>query len=307
MISVVIPLFNKESYISDTLQSVLAQTFSNLEVIVVDDGSTDGSATMVRAINDPRVQLLEIENSGVSMARNTGITTAKYNWIAFLDADDRWAPTFLEEMVQAIEDYPNEKIFATGRSMVFTNIEERYANTIIPAQGTTGLISYFEVITKDLPPVNSSNVLILKQLFQKRGFFREGMRQHEDHDLWIRLCAKHKVVFINKNLSFYKKDIANSASQSVYIAKDFIRYMQTMVEVLPLLSKKDTGFFLKYARKFIILSFLINSSSYTGKERKQLLKQAKKIIPISGRMLLKVASVLSFANLYGAYKKMKEG
>ena len=114
MISVVIPLFNKESYISDTLQSVLAQTFSNLEVIVVDDGSTDGSATMVRAINDPRVQLLEIENSGVSMARNTGITAAKYNWIAFLDADDRWAPTFLEEMVQAIEDYPNEKIFATS-------------------------------------------------------------------------------------------------------------------------------------------------------------------------------------------------
>ena len=95
MISVVIPLYNKESFITETIQSVLNQTFADFELILINDGSTDKSEAVVKTFNDHRIRYKSIANSGVSVARNTGIELAKFTWIAFLDADDWWAPSFL--------------------------------------------------------------------------------------------------------------------------------------------------------------------------------------------------------------------
>jgi len=110
MVSVIIPLFNKEVYIKKCIQSVLAQTYSNFELIIVNDGSTDGSLLKVLEFVDSRISFLTQENSGVSIARNNGVSVSKHDYIAFLDADDWWEPTFLEEMKALVETFPDAGI-----------------------------------------------------------------------------------------------------------------------------------------------------------------------------------------------------
>src|SRR5690554_2358538 len=110
MFSVVIPLYNKEKYISLTLKSVLNQSFKDFEILIVNDGSTDRSVEVVKKFDDSRIRLVDQPNAGVSAARNKGIKEAKFDWVAFLDADDRWDVEFLSEIANAIKKYPNNLI-----------------------------------------------------------------------------------------------------------------------------------------------------------------------------------------------------
>ena len=113
-ISIVIPLYNKEHYIEDTIKSVLAQTYSNWEAIIIDDGSTDASAKIVQSIPDSRIRLYQQANQGVSKARNHGIELATGDYIAFLDADDQWKPNYLETMNLLAEQYSNNFFFCSA-------------------------------------------------------------------------------------------------------------------------------------------------------------------------------------------------
>ena len=110
MISVVIPLYNKEASIAQSLKSVLSQEYDDFEVVIVDDGSTDESVGVVEAINDPRIRLIKQENGGPSKARNTGVKNAKGEWILFLDADDELEPDALEYFAKNINKH-NETSF----------------------------------------------------------------------------------------------------------------------------------------------------------------------------------------------------
>ena len=104
--SIVIPLYNKENYIAETLQSVIEQTFKDFEIIIVNDCSTDKSLETVSDFKDPRINIINHNiNSGLSASRNTGIKNAEANYITFLDADDLWKPTFLEKINFLIENY----------------------------------------------------------------------------------------------------------------------------------------------------------------------------------------------------------
>lgn len=113
-ISVVVPLFNKRDEVGATLRSVLAQTLRPKEIIVVDDGSTDGSAEVVRAIGSPLVQLLVQSNAGVCVARNRAVAEARGEYIAFLDADDCWEPGYLAEIAALIAEFPGCGIYSTA-------------------------------------------------------------------------------------------------------------------------------------------------------------------------------------------------
>jgi glycosyltransferase involved in cell wall biosynthesis len=114
MFSIVIPLYNKEKYIKRAITSVLDQTIQDFEIIVVNDGSTDNSTNIVKSITDNRIKLINQENQGVSVARNTGIENTKNEYIAFLDADDKWEPYFLEEIRKLIEINKSAGLFATN-------------------------------------------------------------------------------------------------------------------------------------------------------------------------------------------------
>ena len=121
MISVVIPLYNKAHQIANTLYSVLKQTFRNFEIVVVDDGSTDNSVQEVEKVNDIRIRIIHQKNAGVSAARNKGIEEARYNLIAFLDADDEWKPEYLETQYNLFLKYPQCNVYACGYEFCNSN------------------------------------------------------------------------------------------------------------------------------------------------------------------------------------------
>ncbi|HOA81558.1 MAG TPA: glycosyltransferase family 2 protein, partial [Defluviitaleaceae bacterium] len=142
MFSVVIPLYNKELSIGNTIQSVLDQTYQEFEIVVVNDGSTDNSLQIVEQINDPRIRIINKPNGGVSSARNRGIKEAKSEWIALLDGDDLWTPNYLIEMKNLINDFHNNKFFGCNFSTIENgNINERAAN--LPPNFRGEILDYF--------------------------------------------------------------------------------------------------------------------------------------------------------------------
>ena len=113
--SVIIPLYNKAPYVRKTVESVLRQTFDDYELVIIDNGSNDGSSEIVASFTDPRIRIVRLEeNVGVSNARNKGVSLSSSPYITFLDADDWWEPTFLEEMARLIERHPDAGIYGTG-------------------------------------------------------------------------------------------------------------------------------------------------------------------------------------------------
>ena len=213
--SVIIPSYNKVPYIEKALQSVLAQSFSDYELIVVDDGSTDDSAAVAeRILSDCPAphRLIRRENAGVSVARNTGVAHSNGDYLCFLDADDWWDPDFLCEMARLIEEFPDAGIYGTNYTIVH---ETRHKTRVAPLGLETGFekgyINYFQVYAKTLAmPLTSISVAVPKGVFAVTGGFPEGIKLGEDFLLWVKIALKYKVAFLNKPLAFYNQD-ANPA------------------------------------------------------------------------------------------------
>lgn len=197
LFSVVIPLYNKEPHIERTINSVLSQTISDFEIIVVNDGSTDKSPNVVKNFKDPRIRLIHQQNAGVSAARNKGIHESKADLIAFLDADDEWTPNFLEMVLRLREKYPEAGIYASAYLFCNSKGEKRIANyKEIPAAPWEGLLeSYFLSAAEGEHPVCSSAVCIPKKILMMENGFKIGFSWGEDDDLWGRIALKYPVAF----------------------------------------------------------------------------------------------------------------
>lgn len=197
MISVVIPLYNKEQQIVDTLQSVLAQTYSDFEVVLVNDGSTDNSVDEVNIIQDSRIRLIHQKNSGVSGARNRGIEEARFELIAFLDADDRWKPDYLQTQYELSLKYPQCDVFACNYEFVYSN--GSLHDTIIrqlPFEGLDGILNnYFEVASCSHPPICSISIMVRKAILQQIGGFPLGIRSGEDLLTWSKLACTSQIAY----------------------------------------------------------------------------------------------------------------
>lgn len=207
MFSVIIPLYNKAPYIAKAIKSVLGQTYRDFEVIVIDDGSTDQSLEVAKAFENKSITIISQPNSGVPTARNNGVNLAKYPYICFLDADDWWHPTFLEEMKRLITDFPDAGIYGSGYYIV-KNGQERIAPIGVPQGFERGIIDYCEVYAKTLcMPLTSISVVIPKHIFDEEKGFKSQLKFGEDFDLWIRIALKHKVILVNKPLAYYNQDV----------------------------------------------------------------------------------------------------
>ena len=206
--SVIIPLYNKAPYVRKTVESVLGQTFDDYELIIIDNGSNDGSNKIVAGFIDPRIRTVHLkENIGVSNARNKGVSLSTAPYITFLDADDWWEPTFLEEMRGLIERHPDAGIYGTGYYIV-KNSKKRLAPIGVDENFTEGEINYCAVYTKTLcMPLTSISVAIPRAVFDESGGFKPHLKLGEDFDLWIRIALRHKAVFLNKPLSNYNQDV----------------------------------------------------------------------------------------------------
>jgi glycosyltransferase involved in cell wall biosynthesis len=195
LISVIIPLYNKEQFIEATLISVLNQTFIDFEVILVNDGSADASVEVVNSFNDERITLFSTPNMGVSHARNYGISKSNSECIAFLDADDLWETNHLENLYRLYTNFPNCGLYATAYYKQYFNGKKINAQFNGISKTHFGIIDdYFSAATIDSIAWTSA-VMIPKKTFNDLGVFDEEMRSGQDTDLWIRIALKKSIAF----------------------------------------------------------------------------------------------------------------
>lgn len=207
--SIVIPLYNKCNSIGNTLQSVLVQTHRDFELIIIDDGSTDGSAEAAANFHDDRIRLLRQTNAGVSAARNKGMEEARNECIAFLDGDDFWEPVFLAEMAELVTSFPHAVMYGCA----YDKKEKGHPTPVdffLP-DGFRGLVhNYFEHARKN-HLFCSSAVVLKKSAIDKAGFFDERISIGEDLDYWFRVACHYPVAFFNKVLAHYNTGAENRA------------------------------------------------------------------------------------------------
>ena len=231
MISVVIPLYNKEQSIAATLQSVLAQTYTDFEVIVVDDGSTDNSLKVVREYASslpcyqgrdggrPLIRVIHKENGGVSSARNRGIEESQGEYIAFLDADDLWAPNYLTTLAALITDFPNAGLYSLGYVEMRGNQSLISVRNDIPFQ--KGWVNHPWQMLKGLW---TGSVAASRERLLKLGMFDTRMTHGEDLDMWWRLILDGGLVEDNACCAFYRVDAENRAMDKVIPLEKHIPY-----------------------------------------------------------------------------------
>lgn len=203
------------------LETVCAQTYRDYEIIVINDGSTDNSAIIaeefLNSVEGINYKILQQKNAGVAAARNNGVAQANGDYLAFLDADDWWEPTYLERMAQLIEDYPDAGLYASnyyyhkdGKNIVkVKNVETGYIN--YPK-------TYFETFAM---PVWTGATIMPKKVFNEVGGFHIGVKLGEDFLLWAKIAMQHPVVFLNELLTYYNNTIPSTyrATRNLHIPK----------------------------------------------------------------------------------------
>lgn len=219
MISVVIPLYNKEKSIYKTLQSVCDQTYTDFEVLVVNDGSTDAGAKVASQIHDVRVRVIDKENGGVCSARNKGIQEAKGEYIALLDGDDQWDKEYLAEQMKMIRDFPNAAMWGINYAELNKG---QFIHKLATgfADGYRGYVEhYFEMPNRDSDLFCSSSVVIRKEVFEKVGMFDERIKYSEDIDMWYRIIVNYPVAFYDRYMVRYLYDAENRAMNRTRLLK----------------------------------------------------------------------------------------
>ena len=220
--SVIIPLYNKEQYIKDTIYSVINQTFTNFEIIIIDDGSTDRSLEVVKSIDDLRVILINQTNGGVSKARNRGIREAKGEFIAFLDADDIWASNKLEKQYKIHQKYPELKWSCGGYKIIGDKKKNReviFKSNLL----NLGLIDdAIDAIVEGLR-ISTITVVIRKEIFNNnRLYFNEDINTSEDREVWYKIASLYPSIgYVPKILAFYKVGIDSSLTANSFKTNSF--------------------------------------------------------------------------------------
>lgn len=220
-ISIIIPLYNKAPYIQKALDSVLAQTYTDWELIIVNDGSTDNSQQVVedylqsticngRNGSQSSIQLISQPNSGVSVARNNGVAMAKGEYIAFLDADDWWAPTFLESMLLLVKQYPDAGIY--GCNYWYVKTGKTHVAICGDSIMDSGYVNYPKMYLEcGAMPLTSISVLIPKRIFDEGLKFPINVKLGEDFLTWSKIALSNKVAFLNEPLVYYNNNVPVSA------------------------------------------------------------------------------------------------
>lgn len=194
--TVIIPLYNKENYVESALKSILNQTFTDYEIIIVNDCSTDKSVSKIEPYLSEKVTLIHHEkNKGLSASRNTGIKNAKANYVTYLDADDLWKPTFLETINRLISNFPEAKIFATNYEEIYgSKILKPHNNSDSLANDFEGIIDFFKLNLKQ-GIYNHGSVCFESSVFEKVGYYDEKLTFSEDIDFNIRANSQFKLAY----------------------------------------------------------------------------------------------------------------
>lgn len=210
--SIILPLYNKAPYVAKAIRSVLLQTYTDYELVVVDDGSSDDSFAIAQQsiLGHDNCRVYRQTNEGVSSARNNGVGLSRGEFLCFLDADDWWEPSFLESVSGLIAEFPDAGVYGTNYVIVNeTKHKTRVASVGVEPGFEKGYINYCRVYANGMyMPLWTGAVCLPRFVFQEMGGFKTHLKLGEDFDLWIRIALKYKVVFLNKPLSNYNQDSA---------------------------------------------------------------------------------------------------
>lgn len=230
-VSVIVPLYNAAATITQTVESVLTQTLTDLEVIVVDDGSTDQSLAAVNAISDPRLKVLSFDNAGAPVARNRGIAAATSDLIALLDADDYWAPEKLTDQVAALTKHPEAALAYSWSDYI-----DQQGNYMCP--GKRNVVSgppdstYAQLLISNFLE-NGSTPLIRKAVLDQVGGFDESLPSAQDLDLYLKIAARYAFVTVPKVQVYYRITSGSITSKLLEHEHRTLQFIERSFEQAP--------------------------------------------------------------------------
>lgn len=279
MISVVIPLYNKVQHIAETLSSVLAQSVNPREIIVIDDGSTDGGAQVVRQFESAGVRLITQTNQGVSAARNRGLEEATGDYVAFIDADDYWLPDHLRELSELIEKWPQAVLVSTSHlikrdGMVYS------AKSSLPLGWEGCVTNFFTAFANGLSLVNSSTACVKRGVALELGGFPVGVKRGEDIILWVRLALNGLVAHKSVTTAVYNQ-VADNRSTLMRAHEPpgslvYLSQLLTCGQLTPNL-RKDVAALLDHMALITAAGFHLNGDTAGAKMITQLMREAGRI------------------------------
>ncbi|MBF2064472.1 MAG: glycosyltransferase [Calothrix sp. C42_A2020_038] len=226
-VSIVIPAYNTIKYLPDTLSSVWSQTFTDFEVLVVDDGSSDNIQEWASQVTDPRFKFISQPNRGVSAARNTGILAARGKYIALLDADDIWAPTKLETHVACLDQNPQVGLVSSWTAMI--NAQGLPTGRLM--KSTANGYVYKQLLVKNT--IDCPSVLVRRSCFDKVGLFNTKIRYNEDWEMWIRIAACYQFSVIPEPLVYYRQHPSSASKNWRLMQKGYAKVIRRAFKSAP--------------------------------------------------------------------------
>jgi glycosyltransferase involved in cell wall biosynthesis len=215
-ITVIIPVYNRPAFVQEAIKSVLDQTYSNVELIVVNDGSTDETPSVLHSFAD-KIRIIHQENKGVSAARNTGIKNSDSQWIAFLDSDDIWLPEKLDLQMQFFEKHPDARICQTEEIWI------KDGKRLYPKKKHKKKSGMIFKHCLPLCIVSPSAVMSHREMFEMVGTFDESLPACEDYDLWLRISCQYPIFLLDKPLIIKRGGHDDQLSQAIRLDRFRIR------------------------------------------------------------------------------------
>jgi glycosyltransferase involved in cell wall biosynthesis len=223
-VSVIIPTYNRAAWVTEAVASVLAQTYRDFELVVVDDGSTDDTLAALALFGNEAKILRREKRQGVSAARNFGVAAATGDWLAFLDSDDLWLPTKLARQVEYIRAHPDQVICQTEETWIRNGVRVNPPETCRKVGGGIFLPSLKRCL------VSPSAVMLHRRLFEKMGGFDESLPAAEDYDLWLRIAWRHPVGLIPEALVIKRGGHPDQLSRQWGLDRFRIRALMKLLE-----------------------------------------------------------------------------
>lgn len=238
-VSVIIPAYNAMRYLPEAVNSVLRQTFTNFEVLIVDDGSSDQTVEWASQLTEPRVKLISQKNAGAAGARNKGIANSQGEYIAFLDADDVWEPTKLEKQVKCLDD--NLSVGLVHTWIAFIDEQGKATGNVMTTHGEGEV---WKQVVEYNPVRCGSTAMLRRSCFENVGVFDEAFRLSEDWEMWIRIASRYSFALVKEPLVCYRQHPNNKSKNYQAMLQTLCKIIDKSLQSLPseLLYLKDRAY-----------------------------------------------------------------
>jgi glycosyltransferase involved in cell wall biosynthesis len=274
-VSVIVPAYNVENTIVETIHSIQAQTFSDFELIVINDGSTDNTVEVVSQIQEPRLKIFSYENGGLPVARNRGIQRATGEFITFIDADDLWKPDKLERQLNALREHPEAGVAYSWTAFIDENSNFLFAWKPLYFEGDV----YPQLLVRNFIS-SGSNIMVRRQFIEAAGEFDPSLKSVEDWDYYLRLAALCPFALVPDYQILYRRSSQSMTSKVEVMEQANLivieRAFQSAPSELQYLKRRSLANAYRYLAKQCLASVLDKKGV---KKATQKLKQAIRFSP----------------------------